>query len=82
MTPEFKAKVRATPEDELIFFHLDWGMGIRNDYGLWSGNTQLLKSCAALVPGTEPEPDPVSMVIIKRIWAKLQTHEGIVNVDH
>ena len=76
MTPEFKAKVRATPKDQLIIFHLDWGTGIRNTYGLWRGNTDLLNSCAALAPGTEPEAEPVSMVLIKLVWERLQTGEG------
>jgi hypothetical protein len=76
MTPELKAKVRATPRDQLIVFHLDWGTQIRNDYGLWRGNTDLLNSCAALAPGTDAEPEPVSMVLIERVWAHLQTSEG------
>jgi hypothetical protein len=41
--------------------HATLGTTLRNDFGLWSGNKTLLKSC-----GSETmHPDDASMVIIK-----------------
>lgn len=61
-----KTRVRETPRDKLILFHHGWGTGIRNAFGLWSGNTALLESCG------ERHPDDASMVIIEAVWARLQ----------
>jgi hypothetical protein len=61
-----KTHVRETPRDKLILFHHGWGTGIRNAFGLWSGNTALLASCG------EGHPDDASMVIIEAVWARLQ----------
>jgi hypothetical protein len=68
MGSESKARVRATPRDELIQFHHGWGTGIRNHYGLWRGNTALLESCGS----KQMHPDSCSMVIIERLWERLQ----------
>jgi hypothetical protein len=63
-----KARVRETPREKLSQFHPGWGMGIRNRFGLWQGNTRLLKSC-----GGEPlHPDTCSGVIIEAVWRRLQ----------
>ena len=61
-----KARVRDTKKEDLILFHHGWGTGIRNEFGLWRGNTNLLADCHA------QHPDDASMVIIKAVWQKLQ----------
>ena len=61
-----KARVRDTKKEDLILFHHGWGTGIRNDLGLWRGNTNLMADCHTEVP------DHASMVIIKAVWQKLQ----------
>ncbi len=66
LSEEDKKTVRETPRDELIMFHMGWGMGIRNSTGLWRGNEELLKDT-----GVE-HPDGASMVIIEAIWERLQ----------
>src|SRR4030095_10902693 len=53
-----KARVRATRKEDLILFHHGWGTGIRNEFGLWRGNTNLMADCHA------DHPDGASMVII------------------
>ncbi len=65
-----KVTVRKTARKELIGFHMGWGMGIRNRFGLWRGNTALLESCKA------PHPDSCSSVIIERVWELLQAADG------
>ena len=69
MSDADKEVVRNTPEDKLIRFHFPWGMGIRNEFGLWRGNTQLLESCGG------EHPDDASSVIIRAVWERLQTIE-------
>lgn len=66
---ESKARVRATKKDQLIQYHLDWGMGIRNSLGLWRGNEKLLESCGH---GRKVHPDECSTVIIEAVWTLLQ----------
>ena len=66
MSDEDKIRVRDTPKTELISFHHGWGTGIRNDFGLWRGNTNLMADCHA------GHPDDASMVIIEAVWQKLQ----------
>jgi hypothetical protein len=62
-----KQRVRATKKEDLIRFHHGWGTGIRNDFGLWAGNKDLMADCHAA------HPDDASMVIIEAVWRRLQT---------
>jgi hypothetical protein len=64
-----KARVRATKKEDLIQFHHGWGTGIRNELGLWRGNTKLLESCGG---GKPVHPDSCSVVIIEAVWTLLQ----------
>jgi hypothetical protein len=68
MSDEDKAEVRGTQKEDLIMFHHGWGTGIRNDYGLWRGNTELIKAAC----GQACHPDDASMIIIEAVWAALQ----------
>ena len=70
MSDKDKALVKATAKEDLIEFHHGWGTGIRNRFGLWSGNKELLADCHA------KEPDEASMVIIEAVWQKLQEGES------
>ena len=64
---EDRELVKNTPEKALIQFHHGWGTGIRNSFGLWAGNTELLKSCGS----EDMHPDSASMVIIRAVWQRL-----------
>ena len=61
-------RVRNTPRGELIRFHHGWGTGIRNAFGLWGKNRELLESLGAGGWGA----DAVSMQIIETVWERLQ----------
>jgi hypothetical protein len=61
-----KDTVRKTAKEELINFHHGWGTGIRNDFGLWRGNRDLMNDTKAR------HPDDASMVIIGAVWEALQ----------
>ena len=61
-----KTMIRNTKKEDLIMFHHGWGTGIRNEFGLWRGNTNLLADCHV------KHPDDASMVIIEAVWQTLQ----------
>ncbi|MDR3177029.1 MAG: hypothetical protein LBU06_10935 [Desulfovibrio sp.] len=69
LSPENKEVIRGTKREDLIMFHFSWGMWIRNYYGLWRGNAELIKSAC----GGNCHPDDASMVIIEKAWETLQT---------
>jgi len=71
LTGEDKDLLRATPKNDLIKLHFGWGMGIRNDLGLWGRNKKLLQSCANHVGQKEIHPDDASMILIEGVWEKL-----------
>ena len=56
-----KRRLRKTQKGSLISFHDVWGTGIRNQFGLWRGNTNLMAACGA------NELDQASMVIIQAV---------------
>jgi hypothetical protein len=66
MDDEEKKMIRDTKKEDLIQFHHGWGTGIRNEFGLWKGNTNLLADCHA------DHPDDASMVIVRAVWERLQ----------
>ena len=68
---EDKAALRKTEKEDLIRFHHGWGTGIRNDYGLWRGNRQLIESAC----GEPCHPDDASMVIIEAVWSALRRED-------
>jgi len=63
---EDKEIVRQMPEEGLPSLHFGIGIYIRNNFGLWQGNKDLLQSC-----GTD-DPDDASMTIIKALQKKLR----------
>jgi hypothetical protein len=45
LTPTEKASLAVATDEDLFSQHFGLCMQIRNDFGLWSGNTQLLDDC-------------------------------------
>jgi hypothetical protein len=86
LSDEDKTLLRAIPKDHLIMFHMGWGMGIRNSFGMWAGNKELVVSCAIhehpdqrddlLAGKVFVHPDDASMTIICGIWEALQKSEA------
>lgn len=68
LSEDDKRLLRETKKENLIRFHMGWGMGIRNGFGLWRGNDKLIESAC----GKGCHPDDASMVIIETVWAALQ----------
>jgi len=67
LSEDDKRLLRETKKEDLIKFHMGWGMGIRNGFGLWRGNDKLIESAC----GKGCHPDDASMVIIEAVWAAL-----------
>jgi uncharacterized protein DUF6794 len=66
---EAKTRVRDVKKEDLILLHFDWGMRIRNRYGLWRGNDKLILSAC----GQPCHPDDASMKIIEAIWEEFRS---------
>jgi len=72
MQEEDQLHLKNTPENELIKYHFFLGMYIRNQFGLWKENKELIRSCAGKGRSVI-HPDDASMVIIKALWKRLQS---------
>jgi len=71
MSDKYKKILKATRKKNLTMFHAVLGATIRNDFGLWNGNDELLISCGA------HNPDDTSIVIIRAVWKALQDESNI-----
>ncbi|MEL0604640.1 MULTISPECIES: DUF6794 domain-containing protein [Pseudoalteromonas] len=60
--------LKETKKEDLIMFHMSWGMGIRNSYGLWSENSPIRKSCAKSIGEQDMHPDNASGIIMDGVW--------------
>jgi hypothetical protein len=65
LTTKEKELISYTPEDKLIWFQFDWAVNMRNEFGMWEGNTALIESCGA------SDPDGASMAIVEAVWKEL-----------
>ena len=45
--------------------HFAWAVNMRNEFGMWQGNNELIKSCGS------NNPDDASMKIVKAVWKEL-----------
>ncbi len=62
--------IRIMAEDQLSSLHLSLGNYIRNKFGLWGSNQELLRTCCS--DNSLQNADDASAVIIKGLWWKLQ----------
>ena len=66
---EDKTAFKNMPEEEFIIStHFSIGMYIRNNFGLWSDNKELLRSCGA----DNTDPDNAASIILKAFWKSIQ----------
>lgn len=67
-----KAGLRKDKKEDLVQYHHGWGTGIRNEFGLWGGNTALAQDCHKRYGGPSDEwslhPDTISGLIIEQVW--------------
>ena len=85
--PEWKEVVRSKTRERAQGMNLRLGLWIRNEFGLWRGNHELLAACARLdeadagaasgasVPRVI-DPDRASFLILGVAWDRLRESEG------
>ncbi len=61
-------EIKTTSKDNVISLYSEFGVGIRDRYGLWRGNDKLILSAC----GFRCHPDDASMKIIEAVWQELQ----------
>jgi hypothetical protein len=71
LSDEDKATIAAMAESELIGLHFGLGRWIRNNLGLWQGNTALMEDTRGRDPSIR-HPDSVSTVITEAVWERLR----------
>jgi hypothetical protein len=67
-----KAKIANTEEAALSGLHMSLGNFIRRRFGLWSGNRDLLESCAKAARKDKIHEDEAPALIIREVWKKLR----------
>ena len=73
---KFRANLSKMDEVELISLHFSLGAFIRNQFGLWSGNEDLLNDCRKVSGITFMNPDDAAAFIIGKLWERLsKTHK-------
>ena len=71
-----KATIANMAETELSTLHFNLGEYIRNEFGLWSGNDNLMTSCCIIVGKDSVDQDEAFSIIIKELWKRLrETHK-------
>lgn len=56
------------PQDQVgASLHFTLGLAIRNEFGLWGGNSALMKSCGV------NHPDDCSAIIIEQLWRHIRS---------
>ena len=71
-----KTTISNMAEDELINLHISLGEYIRNEFGLWTGNKDLMDSCSAIAQVDKVLEDTASVIIIEGLWKRLrETHK-------
>jgi hypothetical protein len=70
-----KSTIANIAEVELSILHKTTGEYIRNEFGLWSGNKDLMTSCCFIAKKDKVSEDEASSIIIKELWKRLrETH--------
>lgn len=68
MSKEDRRALKKMSEEDLSMLHFDLGQYIRNEFGLWQGNRELIEDCNKGY--YFPDPDHTSSVIIEALWKK------------
>ena len=67
-----KTMIANMTEVELSVLHTTLGEYIRNEFGLWTGNEDLMISCCFIVKREKVSEDEASSIIIKELWKRLR----------
>ena len=70
-----KADLARQSEGDLMKLHFTYGSFLRNQFGLWANNIDLLDDCRKVSGKTVMPPEEASLVIIRELWKRLKkTH--------
>ncbi len=70
-----KTAIANLEDDELIYLRPTLSGYIRDKFGLWHDNSELLKSCCSFMEVDSLNADDASAIIIMRLWRRLkETH--------
>ena len=76
MPLKFKVELSKMDEGDLINLHFSFGAFIRNQFGLWNQNVDLLADCRDLSGITFMNADDATAFIIWELWKRLRkTHK-------
>lgn len=78
LTPEDKATLNKTSEDDLIMFHHGYGTWIRNNYLLWDPKNPYTDKESSL---GDDFPDQMSQRIIERVWSHVTGKAKMFDVE-
>ncbi|MFH1081667.1 MAG: DUF6794 domain-containing protein [Pseudomonadota bacterium] len=67
-------------EVNIIDLHMSLGHDIRENFGLWAGNEELLESCRSESGNPDLHIDDASMVIVRSLWKKVKA-SNIMNSE-
>jgi len=71
-----KTTISNLAEEELVNLHTNLGGYILNEFGLWSGNEDLMASCCTIAKMDKIHEDTASTIIIRELWKILRkTHK-------
>jgi hypothetical protein len=61
-----RQSLRSATRRDLDGYHFGWGMAIRQAFGLWVGNTDLLEDAGAF------DADDASTAIMEAVWRRVR----------
>ena len=67
-----KAELANLSEDDLVQLHFTDMVFLRNQFGLWLNNIDLLDDCRKATGQTFMQPEEAPVVIIKELWKHLK----------
>ena len=70
-----KTTIASIAEDDLVTLQTNLGAYIESQFGIWSGNRELLESCEFISGDAHLHPDFAPSVIIKELWKCLRGAE-------
>ena len=73
----YAAKIAKMNGRDLSALHATIGPYVRDNFGLWRGNDQLMESCRMLNDHDYLHIDSASMTIIGALWEKLKNTHGL-----
>jgi hypothetical protein len=71
-----KATIASIAEDDLVTLQTNLGAYIGSQFGLWSGNEDLMASCCTIAKMDKIHEDTASNIIVDGLWKRLrETHK-------